>query len=567
MSANQHLDSEKIIVLGLDSASPGLIFRWAQLGLLPTFAKLINGGVSGNLQSTLPPVTPPAWASFATGKNPGKHGVFDFEKRVEGSYKRVPVNATHVKAPTLWRILSDFGKTVGVVHVPLTLPPEQVNGYVVGDHTISNSLETYPPEIKSELLEAVADYGKIFESILSVAYVPGLEKEYSEHVSFVFRKEKEAAFHLLRHHPVDFFISHFFMGDQIQHFFWKFMDETHPKHDADLGKKFGNDILRYYQEADSMINELLNIAGDATIMIISDHGAGPAYKQVYVNHWLKEAGFLKIKRTRLSLAQRIMKAFGLTQEGMLDKAAENAFLRAVVQRIPRSIARRAIDTAPLSAPNLDDIDFANSQAYATGEMGQLFINLKGRDPEGIVEESDYSRVRDQLLKQLTELRDPEDGDLLVSAVHKREELYAGPYVESSADILFQLRGLSYITRRGPTHLEFTGDWSKIVGDTGNLSGWHRIDGLFMCYGPDIQRGKRVDARLIDILPTVLHMMHVPIPDDVDGRVLSQIFEEGSTHALTPPRYEHVEFTSRPSFEYSKEEEQMIHEKLRTLGYE
>src|SRR5260370_25764040 len=119
----------KIIIIGLDSATWDLIKPWAAQGLLPNLSQLAEKGVSGELESAIPPLTPPAWTSFMTGQNPGKHGIFHFLEKQPGAYAMRYSNAGSRRAPTLWRMLSGAGHTVGVINVPFTSPPQPVNGF------------------------------------------------------------------------------------------------------------------------------------------------------------------------------------------------------------------------------------------------------------------------------------------------------------------------------------------------------------------------------------------------------------------------------------------------------
>ena len=121
----------KVICIGLDGATFDLIRPWLSKGKLPNIGRIIKDGVWGELESVIPPVSAPAWTSFMTGKNPGKHGIFGFKKEKQGTYEELFVNRKLIKSETLWKCLSDVGKKVIVINVPLTYPPEEINGYLM----------------------------------------------------------------------------------------------------------------------------------------------------------------------------------------------------------------------------------------------------------------------------------------------------------------------------------------------------------------------------------------------------------------------------------------------------
>lgn len=557
------MSNRRLLVIGLDGATLDLLEPWADSGELPTLRQFKSYGVIGDLESVFPPVTPVAWASFITGKNPGKHGIPDFGVRQEGSYERVVAYGGLIRSKAFWGYLSEAGIKVGIARVPITYPATKVNGFMVtGIFSPLQESETYPLELKSELKRNIKDY----RSTLKVhKFIDGIEEDYFKDVLYTTRKHAEEALYLLENKDWDFFMYTFFYGDQIQHFFWKFMDPTHPLYDKNKAKKFGNAILEYYKLIDEVIASMLEKVGESTdIIIMSDHGAGPVYKDVYINNWLNELGYLHYKNTT-TVQSSLLSRIGLSQKTAV-RIISKFRLAWLLKSIPRFLAEKFYWNLPEGRLGMADVDWTKTKAYSLGYFGQIFINLKGREPEGIVTLEEYDNVREEIMDKLKELRDPETNEKLVDKIFKREELFHGPFVDQAADILFIMKGLEYMVR-GSYEFGYTG--KDLLGWPGNgESATHRMNGLFMAKGPSFKKGSSVvGARLIDLAPTILHMFGLPIPSDMDGEVLVEVFNEKSNLAKEIKKYEAApDADKRRLANLSEDEENKIKERLRKLGY-
>jgi len=552
----------KVLVISLDGASFDLLGPWIHEGRLPNIAWMIKNGVSGHLTSAFPPVTPVAWASFMTGKNPGKHGITDFELRQKGNYGKVIANSSNIDGETLWAILSKANKRVGVVHVPLTYPPEKVNGLIVSGFVMSPAVSTYPPNLAKKLFSRVSGYEKIYSDIQLVHYTPGMDDAYLKSIYNATVKEVDATFFLMENYEWDFFITHFYFGDQVQHFLWKYIDPKHPAYDPESSKKCGDLILMYYQRIDDIIGKILtDLSEDATIIVMSDHGFGPLYKRVYINHWLRKLGLLKLKESRKPWQVKV----GLTQEGIVKFVEKHGLAKFLIRNVPRPLARIWYWRLPLSRPTLEDIDYSQTKAYSMGHVGQIFINVKGRDPEGIIEPGEYEEFRNYLIRELYELRDPEDGEKIVDRVFRKEEVYWGPHLDWTADLLFVMRNMSYITQESPW--EFGPNLDSLMDPSGDLVAWHRMNGLFIVTGPEIRKRVSIEnARIIDIAPTILYIFGIPIPSDMDGRVLKEIFKPDSHLAKNEIQYRSIKASLREEYVLTEDEEKEIKRRLKELGY-
>jgi len=216
------------------------------------------------------------------------------------------------------------------------------------------------------------------------------------------------------------------------------------------------------------------------------------------------------------------------------------------------------------------IDWKKTKAYGFGMYGNIHINLQGREPQGIVKPGkQYEDVRNRIISKLLELRDPNTGDKIVEKVYKREELYHGPFVEKAPDLLIKWKDYCYYTsnnfeiKKG----SYFGTFLNIDSSEYKHVGTHRLNGIFMAMGPVIKKGVQIDnAEIVDLAPTILYFLGQPIPEDMDGRVLNEIFLEDFL-VLNPPEFCHVKpGAQRDITSYSKAEAKKVRERLKALGY-
>jgi predicted AlkP superfamily phosphohydrolase/phosphomutase len=500
-------------VIGLDGATFDIILPWIRKDALPTLRRLMKRGVYGNLISTIPPVTSPAWPSFMTGKNPGKHGVFDFVGRGKG-YSKILKTSRDIKAKTLWKLLSDQGKTCIVVNVPLTYPPEKIRGCIVtGMLTPPGTCYAYPFEVYEELKKIGYELEiKNYEKYSS-------PKELLTYLVRIAFKRTKAVLHLMdKFSNWDFCMLVFRGTDVIQHNFWQHKDI----------------IFQFYQKIDELIKDLINKARNETnIILMSDHGFGSAHKFFHVNYFLNYMGLLQLggnyslrgnyldikgyRHAKTSL-WKIMLKMGITKERIHELAQKTNTL---------SILQKVSGKVKIEIPKTKrSIDWKRTKAFFSSSIGPsaaIEINLKGREPEGIVTKEEYHEIRELIIKELLEVKDPENGRSIVQDAFRREDIYYGPFLLDSPDIVFLTNNMEYIAT------------DRIYGN--NLvsepfrkgRGTHRMNGILIAYGPDIKDGgeKIERARIIDLAPTILHMFELEIPEDMDGKVLIDIFHPSS----------------------------------------
>jgi len=555
------MKTHKVMVIGLDGATFDLIRPWAASDRLPTLRRLMAEGAFGELRSTIPPMTGPAWTSFMTGKNPGKHGIYDWIYRRQDSYDVSPVTAKHCAEPALWSLLSGAGKRVCVYNVPMTYPPEAVNGVMIAGMLTPSvrSPFTYPPDLYQEMTQQIDEYilypdpGQAYSDSGVDAFLKRLYKTAENRLKVLrFLRSKE---------EWDFLTVVFNGTDAVQHALWKYMSPEHPQHDPAKAAKYGNAILQFYQYMDAWLAELLeDLDEDTLLMIMSDHGAGPFRKFIHVNNWLRQEGWLQLKGD----AQTRIKA-ALFRAGFAPMKLYNLLMRLGLGALKREVVRGKgqglLKTLFLS---LGDVDWSRTVAYSLGNIGQIYLNVRGREPQGIVERGmAYEALRSQIMTRLADLRDPETGERVIEEIYRREEIYAGRHLDQAPDILFLPKNLEYF---GFGEYEF-GSNEVIEKVNRGISGTHRMNGIFMLKGQPIRRGVEVKgAAIIDLAPTILYLMGVPVAEDMDGRVIVEALK---------PEYTDVDSlrqgktTTKPVSDLevlSPEEESQIVERLRGLGY-
>ncbi|MBA2565415.1 MAG: alkaline phosphatase family protein [Gemmatimonadetes bacterium] len=547
------MDGSKVLILGVDGGSYELIRRWAGEGLLPAFRELLATGASGILESTHPPVTSPAWPCFMTGKNPAKHGVFDFITH-DGSDVGL-VSSRSVESKTLWELLSEKGKRVGVVDIPVTHPPRPVNGFVISDALLAGRPASWPADFLARCEEKLGPY-QIFAQTPEADLVGFAE----ETIGLLGRMETYLH-HFLDEEQPDFLAVRLGAPDAIQHFYWRYMDRDHPLHDPAEAERLGGMILKAYAKVDEILGRVLARLGDEwTVMIVSDHGFGPLLASVNLNMFLLAEGLLHLKRdpvTRLKHA--------LFRRGFSPSRVYRAVSRLGGEFLAKKVGRKARNKVIGKFLSFDDVDWSRTRAFSMGHMGQIYVNVKGREPKGIVDRGPaYEEVRNEVERALRKLVNPRTGGALVDRVIRREEVYAGPYVDAAPDLLVVMDDFRYIA-----FPLFASEAAVITSNIRqNVSGSHRMEGILAVRGPQVARGRTVTgARLVDVAPTVLHLMGLPVPDDMDGRVLRELFA-GAGDASRDVKFEagRGAFAQEDGFELGAEEEEEVEERLRQLGY-
>ncbi len=553
----------RVFVLGLDAATFDVIDYLVGRGELPHLASIMAGGVRAPLESTIPPVTPPAWTTMTTGVNPGKHGVFDFFFKEEHGYRLIPNNAATVNAEPIWAILSRQGRRVCVYNVPFTYPPRPVNGVLISgpDTPGITKTFTYPASLKDELLARFPDYQiEVRRDRWVISHYQDARGWYQREIMGQMETQFRVIDFLLEREAWDFFMAVITAPDRLQHVYWDAVaaalrqPSLSPSDDAQA-------VFDCYRRIDEHIGRLRQRLGSETaFLIVSDHGFGTLEREVYLNQVFQQAGLLAFERGALPVGRRLRRWTLAAARTHVPVVLKTWIKRRVA--LPRDPIEARVETS------VRPIAWGQTQVLALGLWGGIWLNVRGRETAGTVAPEQYDAVCDQVSRLLLALRDPDDGRPLVDRVYRRGELYEGAMLHRMPDLVAVMRGWAY--RPGfPRHAQGREVVGLPVRALGPLSGTghHRPQGVLAMSHPWLRRGTTIAARLLDITPTVLYLMGLPIPQDMDGQVLT---EGLAPEVLTahPPAYEGStqvgDVASQPA--YSQEDQAVIEERLRGLGY-
>ena len=502
----------RVAIFGLDGATFEIVRHGCERGELPTIARLLDRGAFGTLESTVPPITAAAWTTFQTGVLPGRHGILDWLVREEGSYRLRLVNSTRVRQKRLWDYAGDQGARVAVIGLPVTFPPRPVNGVLVsGPLTLAEEGYTYPAELAGELETQVGQF-PCFPEHWRGRYE--LEA-WLERLKRTIDLRERTTRHLLQKEAWDLLVLHFMETDSVQHQLWHLHDRVaRPRYRLQAK---GDPILAIYKVVDAAIGRLVDaLPAGTTVLLVSDHGFGPLHWNVSLNLWLLEAGYLVLKARPASLLKRAAFRLGLTQERLFPWAEWLRILGKGAQ-MRHDELHDLMGTAFLS---FEDVDWHRTRAYSYGNVGQVFLNRVGREPQGIVESADAAGLTSELAGALTKLVNPANGEPVLERIWRKEDLYRG------GEALAQAPELLLAPRRGYMTLGAT-DFpaGRIVTPAFAGSGWHEPLGILIAAGEGIAHGEVAGARLVDMLPTVLHAMNLAVPPGLDGRAVEGLFDE------------------------------------------
>ena len=560
--------ANSVVVIGLDGGSFRTLEPWIRDGSLPNLSELIEDGASGPLTTVVPPETATAWSSFMTGKNPGKHGIFGFTAKERETGRIVPVSAASRTGRAFWDQLSDAGKKALVLNVPTTYPPHPLNGVLISGFLTPKGKRdfVYPPSLLEEIEQRFGPYPLYMRTYFSA----NLSDSNAERFLHELHEESRIKFEVMRclmdRISPDFVMFHLWGTDRIQHDLWNVIDEEHPAYEEAFARRYRHRIVEYFAAVDAEIGKVRDrLEDDTTLFIMSDHGFGPIHKTIDLNVWLLEQGYIHIKKSVLSRLRFWAWKKGFTYEVLFRfvlKLLRFGFRLPDIS--PADTVNMVRDNSLNPLLSLNDVDWSRTKAYSKMGMGQIVINVEGREERGWVREGEeYHRIRDEIICSLRDMRDPATGRPVGGEVYTREEIYHGPHLEEAPDITFlPLEGNTMASAlMGFT----TRQW---IVDNVFLFGNHRMDGILIAHGKDIRRGVSVtDAHLIDLAPTALHLMGEKIPRDMDGKVLTRIFTDAFN------RQKKIEWTDpdeesgdADSSTMSPEDEATIMERLKQLGY-
>jgi predicted AlkP superfamily phosphohydrolase/phosphomutase len=553
----------KVLIVGLDGATPDLVERWVAENKLPYLEQMMQNGVYGTLKSTYPPISPAAWTTFATGYNPGKHGTYDFRDYDPTRYSCFAdtiVDSNAFAGKSIWDLVGAAGQKVGVITVPVTYPAWKVNGFMVSGYPTPDAAKSfaYPPELGQRIPPLTED---------SAFFKSASQSEVLKELVRITHLRTDVSIAELKKDDYGLFIMVIGATDRAHHDWWKFIDPEHPAYDAKEAALYGNYILEVYQAADACIGKFLEVVDDdTTVIVMSDHG-GMAHPKYYLNtnHWLRTLDLLKPGPKANQSTSGLKGAF---KQIYRTKIRRLPYLEKIYRRLPQRLKKMATNLDSQTMMNLDAIDWKHTKAYRFPmypPVEGIMINVIGRQAEGCVQAGEeYEALRTQILEEVRKLREPGTGEPIVLEAYRREELYHGERLETAPDIIIVTKDCY----KGGTGIDEL--ISEVPLDVlSKLSGVHRMDGIILAQGPHIRRNGLIEgAGIIDVAPTVLYALGMAIPSDMDGKTLTGLFEDTYTEqtAASYTDERKVEDVASEEYGYSEEEEESVRLKLEALGY-
>ena len=530
----------KTVIIGLDGATFDIIRPLCDAGRLPVLSRLMREGSSAPLLSTILPNSFPGWASCTTGTSEGMHGVFSPFIKKPGSYGVRAMSGRDIMTRPIWDIIGEQGGRSLLVNIPITYPPEPLNGVMITGMLTPGlgSDFTFPQTLKEEMLAAIPAY------VIEPSRNPDKHTR-AEDFRHANDMHELAVHFLMDRGDWDFLMVVFSVLDRAQHDFWADMDPRHPRHNPHGPPEFRGFIHEIYERLDAAIGRLIDkLPAQTRVFVVSDHGFCPELTEIRVNECLAAAGLLSFKSGRRgrssvrSFKEKIGRRLGLsrTNGNVLDRKVQ------------------------YGSAYLDEIDWARTRAYFAQDKG-VWINLAGVEAEGIVPESDLDQCVGDVRDALAALKSPDDGLPVFESVLRREEALSGRYIDRLPDLLMIPRRDEFVCHERPSY-------GEVFVDADTSSGTHSRYGIFIAWGSGIKAGADFTEppNLRDVGPAALYSLQCPLTEDMDGRALEEIFTEATAPARRGSSYRQPLDEAAAGRVYSGDEEAALKERLRALGY-
>lgn len=515
-------DNHPTVVIGLDGAHFELLEPWISDGILPNIKKLLDEGVSGDLESVIPPVTSPNWKAYATGKNPGKLGIFWWEN-IDVNNQSIYYPDDRKQAHTeYWEILAE-NESVGVIGVPTTYPPKDTGEFLIaGAPDGQNSGYTSPRGLEEELEQ---QYGY---QVIPTHNISEQRDRAAEELLDLIDLRFQVALDLFEERELSFMQVTTFYINTLQHYFWD-----------------GEYTRKAWEQIDSRIGEFLD--KDVNIVLMSDHGATQIEQTFHINPWLESEGYLS---TNPGIS-KVLYRLGLTTERLGSIVTRLGIHNAVTNFLPDSILRRVPNSSGevSKSGKAAAVDWENTSAIASGQ-GPVYLTLDSEDDE-------YEPLRRALINELQRMQTP-SGEEIADDVYRTEKMYSGPYLDIAPDILIDQQDGVHI----PGDVGRSEIFSKPTGE--DWLGENKRLGLFAATGPDFSSGSITDLSILDLAPTILHLFGNPIPTDMDGEVRQDVFAEGSLSRQREVDYSTADEVTTTGDVRERDDE--VSERLEDLGY-
>jgi len=499
------MNSSKVAFVGIDGGCWYILRRLMNERYMPNLKKLSESGVSGVLESLIPPVTGGVWLSIATGLNPSKTGVLDFFKFIDN--KLVGVNSEDYRGRSFWDYAGIHNYHVCVIDWPTLYPAYPINGFMISSWL---GLSTYPLELQERVLEVAGGEYNILINYHDEVY-DDIEL-FLEDVQGVLEKKLRVSKWLLTSKDWNLFVDIFSYTDWLQHRMWHFVDPTHPLYHKELSKCYYRKFAELWIPLDEYLGEIMSYADK--IFIVSDHGFGSNTCIFSINRWLEEKGYLV--RQRLSPSTRLL-------ELVLKLLKKTKLSKLIPERLKALPIVKSVLSKRYTYDPLYDIDVEKSYAYDPGYtivFGGIHINKN----------NSYKRMLEKLLKDIMEI---EKTYSVKVNVWLTKEIYGDSVAGSLPDIIITINNWACSILKGVNEHEVFAlrPYSK------RHTGSHRLRGIFIAWGNDIKKGVYLSKiSVLDIAPTILYAMNLPIPENLDGKPVTRIFTANRSIQYVKPNY-------------------------------
>lgn len=483
--------SSRVFLLGIDGLPIDYLNRLIGEGRLPTFEKLVSEGSSGILESTIPPLSVPAWPSIYTGLNPGNHGIYGFITQQRGQNQDyIFHNSDSIKGKTVWDIIGKNRKKSIIVNVPLTNPPYPINGVMISGFPSSrNKPKSYPKRVERTLRENHPDYIVDIEP-QNRDYRKIDKEQFIDKAHELIRARTKVAIHLMQKEPWDFFFLVYTESDRLQHVFWPYVDESYRKKINDYDD-YKDALPKFYEEIDQNLKMILeSLPRDTTLMIVSDHGFESLYKRFGIKNWLQDHGLTKEKKPKIDRYNTVKNIYNWLK----NNAPVN--ITDFYSILPKNLRKRGAQ-----------------HFVQVGTGGINFIELDKQEPK--------SELHENLRTELLQIKDGENN--IIHGVYRREEIYHGEYLGHSYDMIIMPNTGYAITQWNTDDMIQEVPWH-----TGNHLSHEARKGTLIIWGDNVKNIKSIQASCYDITPTVLYLLGINCKSEFDGHALSNLFRE--THA-------------------------------------
>lgn len=524
----------RIIILGWDSATFEIADRLMEEGRLPALAGLRERGWRAPLRSTWPPMTDSAWTCAFTGRNPGAHGIFGSWYRAPGAYEYRYFSSRDRRAPILWEMTEGINHLVW--NIPMAFPPSPIEGQMVSGYgAFPGARFCEPSEFQDELEQRWP-----LEDLLDRAPHSTLER-FRDDLIRGLRTQAEALPWAIEHANADCLVAVWPHVDRAQHFFWRFRGTDH---------ELAGTVDDVYEAMDFATGKIVDAFPDANVLVVSDHGAGPLHGDVDLGGWLVRNGYA-------SYADKIVTSLAT----LVWKLPTS--VRRFAKRLAPGLARKTFSST--LAGQLSSFDWPKTKVFF-GVHADIWLNLKGREPQGVVDPKEAPALLAELKEGLGSITDPRSGARVFSGARTRDELYSGPVADIGPDMMLDTWSAGY--RVAPGRVESDEDVIPPAPLSGVNEPWssdHRPLGIFVAAGPQIAHGSGGELSLYDVCPTALALLEQAVPQGLDGRAVTQAFEAEwlSTH---PVRSSDSTAQRDVGGEFSHEEAAAVSSHLKDLGY-